>query len=206
MDRLSAAPGVMMVTDRRRLAGGSLVEAIRSAAAAGLDFVQLREKDLAGEALLALAREAMAAVAGTGTRVLVNGRPDVALAAGAHGVHLPAAGLSVAAVRASFADLLVGTSCHDAAQVRAAAEAGASLVVFGPVFPTPGKESRAQGLDALAHACRDVAVPVYAIGGLDAGNAARAWAAGAAGVAAIRPFLGPDAGEAVRAFRRAVRP
>ena len=198
---MSGAAGVMMVTDRRRLAGSSLVEQVRAAARAGADFVQLREKDLEGAALLELARAVVAAVAGTPARVLVNGRPDIALMAGAHGVQLPTAGLPVAAVLRAFPPLLVGASCHSPEEARAAAEAGASIVVFGPVFASPGKESRAQGVEALADAARAVPVPVYAIGGVDAVTAPRAWSAGAAGVAAIRPFLEGDAGDAVRALR-----
>lgn len=192
----------MMVTDRTRLAGRALVDQVRAAAAAGIDFVQLREKDLAAGALLELARAVVSAVAGTTTRVLVNGRPDVAALAGAHGVQLPADGLPVADVRRAFGSLLVGASCHDASQARAAAAAGASLIVFGPVFATPGKEERAQGIDALGRVARAVDVAVYAIGGVDPDSAAPAVAAGASGVAAIRPFLERDAAEAVRSFRK----
>jgi thiamine-phosphate diphosphorylase len=197
---MSAAPALMMVTDRRRVSGGSLVEEVRSAAAAGLDFVQLREKDLAGRALLELARAVVAAVAGTQARVLLNGRPDVAMMAGAHGVQLPAEGLPVAAVRQAFPSLLVGASCHDVAEARAATAAGASLLLFGPVLASPGKEGRAQGMEALREVARAVDADVYAIGGIDAESAPRALEAGARGVAAIRPFL-RDAGAAVRTFR-----
>lgn len=198
---MSAAPLVMMVTDRHRLGASTLAEQVRAAAAAGADLVQLREKDLGGGALLALARDVVRAVAGTATRVLVNGRPDVALAARAHGVQLPAEGLPVAAVRAAFPELMVGASCHDLAEARAAEADGASLVVFGPTFATPGKEARAQGLDALAAVAGAVRIPVYAIGGIDSANASLAQGAGAAGVAAIRPFLHGDAGAAVLALR-----
>jgi thiamine-phosphate pyrophosphorylase len=196
---MSAGPRLMMVTDRGRTA--DLVAQVRAAAAAGVDFVQLREKDLAGGALLQLARAVVDAAKGTSARVLVNSRPDVATLTGAHGVHLPADGLPVDAVRRAFASLLVGVSCHDLGEARAAAAAGATLIVFGPVFPTPGKEERAQGLQALGEVARAVDVPVYAIGGVDPGAADQAIAAGAAGVAAIRPFV-QNAGEAVRAFRR----
>lgn len=191
-----------MVTDRRRTP--ALLDRVRLAARAGADFVQLREKDLSGRELLALAREVVAAVSGTATRVLVNGRPDVACAAGAHGVQLPAEGLPVAAVRGAFPGLIVGASCHDAADVRSAAAAGAALVVLGPVFATPGKESRALGAEALAAIARDAAVPLFAIGGMDAAGAEAARAAGARGVAAIRPFAG-DAAGAVAALRGAAR-
>src|SRR5262245_5602289 len=197
--------GLMMVSDRTRAGARALVDEVRAAAAAGIDFVQLREKDLGGAALLELARAVVGAVAGTSARVLVNGRPDVAALAGAHGVQLPADGLPVAAVRRAFGSLVIGASCHGVDDARAAAADGASLVVFGPVFPTPGKEARAQGLDALARVARAVAVPVYAIGGVDAGAAVDGVTAGASGVAAIRPFL-RDAGGAVRAFRSRLGP
>jgi thiamine-phosphate pyrophosphorylase len=188
----------MMVTDRLRT--GALPERVRLAARAGLDFVQVREKDLAGGALLELVRAIVAAVAGTATRVLVNGRPDVARAAGAHGVQLPAEGLPIAAVRAAFPELLVGASCHAAAEVRTAAADGAAFAVVGPVFATPGKEPRALGAEVLAGIVRDARIPVFAIGGIDAATVASVRAAGVRGVAAIRPFLS-DAPAAVAALR-----
>lgn len=187
-----------MVTDRRR--APALAQRVAAAARAGLDLVQVREKDLAGAALLALVREIVAAVAGTRTRVLVNGRPDVARAAGAHGVQLPADGLPVAAVRAAFPELLVGASCHAAAEARAAAAEGAAFLVVGPVFATPGKESRALGAAALAGIVRAAGIPVFAIGGIDSDTAAAAREAGARGVAAIRPFLGGAPASAVAAL------
>ena len=187
-----------MVTDRRRAA--ALAGRVRLAARAGLHFVQVREKDLAGGALFELVREIVDAVAGTATRVLVNGRPDVARAAGAHGVQLPADGLPVAAVRAAFPELLVGASCHGAAEVLTAAAEGASFAIVGPVFATPGKESRALGADALAGIVRAAAVPIFAIGGIDAATVAAVRAAGVRGVAAIRPFLGDEPAAAVEAL------
>src|SRR5512140_1755016 len=95
-------PLLMMVSDRGLLGGRPLAGLAGRAARAGAAFVQVREKDLSDRALLALAREVVGAVAGTGARVLVNGRPDVASAAGAHGVQLPEEGLPVEAVRRAF--------------------------------------------------------------------------------------------------------
>lgn len=187
-----------MVTDRRR--GADLFAHVGAAARAGLDFVQVREKDLGGAALLALVREAVAAVAGTATRVLVNGRPDVAVAAGAHGVQLPAAGLPAAAVRAAFPQLVVGVSCHDLGEARAAASAGAAFALVGPAFATPGKEERALGAASLAAIVRGAGLPVFAIGGVDGGTVDAARAAGVRGVAAIRPFLEAPAA-AVRSLK-----
>jgi thiamine-phosphate pyrophosphorylase len=157
---------------------------------AGVDGVEVRLPGLDDRDLLALARQVRASFPRPAT-LLVNRRFDIALAADADGVHLPAAGLSTAPVRESVVAerLLVGRSTHDLEEVEAAALAGADYVVFGPVFPTPSKAGRlaARGLSSLGRACR-LGVPVIAIGGLDGDNAREALAAGAHGVAAIRAF------------------
>ncbi|HET7293535.1 MAG TPA: thiamine phosphate synthase [Vicinamibacteria bacterium] len=191
-----------VVTDRRR-SPLPLPELCRAAAKAGADFIQVREKDLEGRALCQLVAEVIAAVAGSAARVLVNGCADVALAAGAYGVQLPEDGLPVADVKQAFPGLFVGASRHDAAGARRAAREGADFVLLGPVFATPGKEARALGAGALAAAAREAGVPVHAIGGIDPSTAAAAVKAGAAGVAAIRPFL-QDAGGGVGALRAAL--
>ena len=190
----------MLVSDRARSAGRSLPDLARDAARAGVDVFQLREKDLGGRALLELAEEVMAAVAGTSLRVLVNGRPDVALLAGAHGVHLPQDGLPAGAVRRGFPSLLVGVSCHDAVAVERAAEAGADLAVLGPVYATVGKD-RPLGTEELARAARAARIPVFAIGGIDGRTAPGAWEAGAHGVAAIRAFLDAPVAAAAGSLR-----
>lgn len=193
---------VTVVTDRSR-ARGSLPELCRAAAQAGADFVQLREKDLEGRALLDLVCAVVTALAGTSTRVLVNGRPDVALAAGTWGVQLPEDGLPVADVKRAFPGLIVGASRHDAEGVHRAAQEGADFVLLGPVYATPGKEQRALGLDAFAAVARTARVPVHAIGGIDPGVAAAVARANAAGVAAIRPFL-EDPARGVRDLKAAL--
>jgi thiamine-phosphate pyrophosphorylase len=174
------------------------------AARAGVDVIQLREKDLEGRALLELAASIVGAVAGTRSRVLVSGRPDVALAAGAHGVQLPENGLPVADVKRAFPGLVVGASRHSADGARRAESEGADFVVLGPVFPTPGKEARALGLAALGAAARAVTIPVHAIGGISPGNARQAVEAGARGLAAIRAYLEGPAAAAANAFREAL--
>jgi thiamine-phosphate pyrophosphorylase len=118
---------------------------------------------------------------------LVNDRADVALAAGADGVHLPARGLSPADARA-LGLRLVGVSAHSAADVERAAREGADFAVFAPVYDTPGKLGQGEG--ALAEACRAAPIPVLALGGVDATNAPRCIEAGARGVACIRSVLG----------------
>lgn len=189
-----------LVSDRRRIPGEDLPGLARAAARAGIDFVQVREKDLPGGALRDLVAAVVSAVAGTACRVLVNGRPDVALVAGAHGVQLPEDGLAVADVKRAFPGMLVGASRHTLEGARRAEDEGADLVVIGPVFTTPGK-ARALGIEALARAARALRVPVHAIGGIDARTAPASVAAGAAGIAAIRVFLEGPPEDIVRALR-----
>jgi thiamine-phosphate pyrophosphorylase len=185
------AIALMLVSDRGGEGARALPARARAAAAAGLDWVQVRERGLSDGALLRLAAAVQAAVAGSATRVLVNGRPDVAMAAGAAGVQLPEAGLPVREVRRAFPAQIVGASCHSLEAARRAEDAGADFVVLGPVFATPGKEGRRLGAERLAEVARALRVPVYAIGGIDASSAPRAVAAGARGLAAIRLFLDP---------------
>jgi thiamine-phosphate pyrophosphorylase len=194
---------VTMVTDRGHLGAAALIGRAARAARAGVDAIQVREKDLADRALCELVSAVVAAAAGTGTRVLVSGRPDVALAAGAAGVQLPEEGLAVADVRRAFPSLTVGASCHSVEAVRRAAGEGADFVLLGPVFPTPGKEDRALGTAVLAAATAAVAVPVHAIGGVTPARVPALRAAGAMGGAAIRPFLAAATDEIMRAFRDA---
>jgi thiamine-phosphate diphosphorylase len=193
---------LVLVTDRR-LVGRPLPELIREAALAGVDWVQLREKDLPGRGLLDLARECLSALAGTRSRLLVNGRADVAEAAGAHGVQLPEAGLPVSDVKRSFPALIVSASRHSLEGARRAEAEGADLLLVGPVFPTPGKPD-ALGLAAFEEIARGVSIPVHAIGGLDAETARSVADAGARGLAAIRAF-GHAPADGVRALREALR-
>ena len=193
-----------MVTDGGSAAPGSaLVERVAAAARAGVDVVQMREKALSDRALLALVSAVRAALASTSTRVLVNGRPDVALAAGAHGVQVPEEGLPLAEVKRAVPSLTVGASCHSVDAVRRAAGEGADFVLLGPVFATPGKEERTLGLDVLRAAAAAVVVPVHAIGGVTPARVPALRAAGARGGAAIRPFLEGPPDAIIRAFREA---
>jgi thiamine-phosphate pyrophosphorylase len=136
-------------------------------------------------------------------RLLVNGRADLALAAGADGVHLPADGVPVAPLRRRFGRaLLLGRSTHRLEEVAEAAQAGADYVVFGPVFPVPGKGEPA-GLERLAAAAA-LGVPVLALGGIGLAELPRVAAAGAAGAAGIRLFADPGALPRVVAAAREV--
>jgi thiamine-phosphate pyrophosphorylase len=169
------------VTDRRRT---EAVQTAQRMIAAGVDLIQIREKDLEAAALLDLAAAIVEAARASATRILVNDRLDVALASGADGVHLPANGLPAALVRPHIG--LVGVSTHTLEEVRSAERDGADFVVFGPIFDTPGKT--AIGLAPLREACRAVRIPVLAIGGMTEENAPRAIDAGAQGIAGIRMF------------------
>ncbi|MEE8256730.1 MAG: thiamine phosphate synthase, partial [Acidobacteriota bacterium] len=119
-----------------------------------------------------------------------NDRLDVAVAAGAAGVHLPAHGFPVDEVRRSYPELLIGASTHNLEELRRAADGGAGFAVFGPVFETPSKKAYGPpvGLEKLAEAARAVNIPVLALGGVTLENAADCLRAGAAGLAAISLF------------------
>jgi thiamine-phosphate pyrophosphorylase len=190
---------ICIVTDRRRLCPeGSLQQQRRAleeqasaAAQARVDLFQLRERDLPDGALFETTRAVLEATAGTPLRVIVNDRPDVALAAGAAGVQLRADGVSAADARQLGPDWIVGCSVHSAEEAERAAAGGADFVLFGTVFPTTSKPSghRAAGVPALASAVRAASrVPVLAIGGVSPGNVMQVANAGAAGVAAIGWF------------------
>jgi thiamine-phosphate pyrophosphorylase len=197
---------LVAITDRRRMVAPETLAsgdwsaiarefgaAVAAVAAPGV-LVQVREKDLDGGPLLALVGAALA----TGASVVVNDRLDVALAAGAHGVHLPERGLSIEAARGIAAarapvpgpgGFAIGVSCHSIEGALAAANAGADLVQLGPIWDTPGK-GPALGPSALAAARSALGARearLVAVGGVDGGDRARiALRSGADAVAAIR--------------------
>ena len=209
--KLPRAPILCYVTDRKGLAGAAkeqntaLLERITAAAEAGMDWIQIREKDLCGKELSSLTREAVAQTKqihernGTQTRIIVNHRLDVAYAECAGGVHLGENSLPVQDVRKWIEEkpdrtprekISIGASCHSLKAAMAAARDGADYIFFGPVFATPSKAvfGTPQGLQQLSEVCNAVAVPVLAIGGITLDNASDCFAAGAAGIAAIRLF------------------
>lgn len=171
------------ITDRHALGGrAGLLRAVERAVRDGVEMVQLREKDLSPRALYALTLDVMA----LGARVLVNDRLDVALAAGAHGVHLRSGSVPVERVLAvTPPGFLIGVSCHSAADVARAQ--GADFVVLSPVFAKPGY-APPLGLERFAAIARAASMPVFALGGVTEENAAACLAAGAAGVAGISLF------------------
>lgn len=219
-------PRLYYITDRRQFPGDGqeqerrLLQKIAECAAAGTDYVQLREKDLSVRALEELAHKAVAAVRGSATRLLINSRTDVALACGADGVHLPADDLPASDVRAVFSLLnqsllnhslltqasaasiapIIGVSAHSAAEVARAEAHGADFAVFAPVFEKTGA-ANPQGLEQLRQICRraNAAMPVFALGGVTLENAPLCFEAGAAGIAGIRLFQENDARRVVSA-------
>jgi thiamine-phosphate pyrophosphorylase len=185
-------PVVHLITDRR-LVPDLVAHAERALAGfpPGCIAVHVREKELRGAELLVLSRALVAVCRRHGQRCLVNDRLDVALAAGADGVHLPSAGIPPAAARRlAGPEALIGVSCHGLADVRRALAGGASFATFGPVHDTPSKRpwGAPVGLEALRGAA-GLGLPLVGLGGVTPENAAEVRAAGASGVAAIRAWL-----------------
>lgn len=227
------------ITDRKQFPGTdshqrrAVLERIREAADAGIDYVQLREKDLSAKELEKLAHEALKIVRdhGSKTRLLINSRIDIALAAGADGVHLTAADISPSDARAIWASStlgaksatlpsswLVAASCHSVPEVRRAESHGADFVVLAPIFEKAGTNAPALGLEALRGATRQgespdarveagdqrAHVPVLALGGITVANAIGCIRHGASGIAGIRLFQQGNLVETARALQQQV--
>ena len=198
-------PVVCLITDRARVGGADgTVERVRWAARAGVHLVQVRERDLDGGPLTALVRRCVEAVRGSGARVLVNDRLDVALAAGAHGVHLRADSMPAATVRTVCPPgFLIGRSVHARDEaIDVAAAGGLDYLLFGTLFPTASKPGReAAGASALAEVVAAAAIPVLAVGGMSTDNVGDVAAAGAAGFAAIGMFAAGSEAEVWQVVR-----
>lgn len=205
-------------TRRRRL-----LEKIGEVARAGVDYIQLREKDLSTRELESLAHESIAVLnqlrienQELRTTLLINSRTDVALAAGAEGVHLRSEDITPRVVRQIWATCgaaalaresapeipVIGVSCHSPEEVAQAADEGASFAVFAPVFDKKSVPStKPTGLSQLREACK-ASIPVLALGGVTLENAKSCLEAGAVGIAGIRLFQENDPATTVERLRR----
>lgn len=178
------------ITDRRA-AGGleALLSVIERNARSGIEWIQIREKDLDARSLAALVEQAL--LRAGGARILVNSRADIALACGAAGLHLPADSPPPSAWRPICPPgFLIGVSCHGIDDLIEAEQRGADYAFFSPVFRPLSKDDPrpVHGLEGLRRACSAVRIPVLALGGITAENAPLCLAAGAAGVAGITLF------------------
>ena len=197
-------PCLCLVTDRTLCPADSLEDMVAAAVAGGVDMVQLREKDLPAGELLELARRLRSITEGKAILV-VNDRLDVALAAGADGVHLPEASLAVSdAKRIAPSGFLVGKSVHGLPAATLASDEDADYLVLGTIFPTDSKPGvDTGGVGRVAEVAGSVTAPVIAIGGIDSRNAASVVEAGARGIAVVSAILGaPDPEWAARRLKR----
>lgn len=187
-------PVICMITDRLRPGAGwdrALVDRVAAAARAGVHLIQIREHDLDGRGLTRLVERCVLAVRGTPARIVVNARLDVALAAGAHGVHLRADSVPAPRVRAIVSRrFVVGRSVHSRDEAQRAERAGGlDYLIFGTVFESLSKPGvDAAGPDALAAVASATTLPVLAVGGVAAERLGQVADAGAAGFAAIGLF------------------
>ena len=186
------------ITDRNSLTvpdESSLLRHARKIIAWGADFIQIREKDLSDRRLFELTRGIVKIARGSHCRVLVNGRADIAVAAGADGVHLASSGPGIPVIRSWIPKkFIVGVSVHTMKEVHAAGAAGADYILVGHVFPTASKEGMgaALGVNFLRRACRGTSAPVLALGGITAERIPSVMEAGAGGVAGISLFQKND--------------
>ena len=204
---------ICLVTDRRRTGSADgdgivpLLSLIKNAAHAGVDYIQIRESDLDDRTLKDVVCRAVALTNTTTTRIIVNDRVDVALAAGAAGVHLKETSVSAEQVRELAPPRwLVGRSVHDPVEAAQVSERGGlDYLIVGTVFETRSKEGQVpMGLDGLSETVQAVPVPVLAIGGVTVSNAKMVGESGAVGFAAIAEFVdaGHQLGQIVKNLRQ----
>jgi thiamine-phosphate pyrophosphorylase len=187
----SATFQLCYITDRLALAPELLLPRIQAAVEAGVDLVQLREKDLPTRELAELAEAAVRTCRGTGTKIVINDRLDIAMGLAADGVHLGGQSLPAEIVRREAGkDFLIGVSCHSLDEALEAEAAGADYILLGPIFETPSKLRYGPplGLAKLSEVARRTTIPVLALGGITVERVAECLAAGARGIAGIRIF------------------
>ena len=181
-----------LITDRHQSGGRPLAEVVRRALEGGVKAVQLREKDLSTAALYRLAEELRRLTAEFNARLIINDRPDVALATGADGVHIGVNSLPVAAVRRVIGKgKLIGYSAHGLDEALRVQAEGADFVTFSPLYPTPSKAAYGEpcGVKKLADAAAVLNIPIIALGGISPANITEALSADIQGVAVISAVL-----------------
>jgi thiamine-phosphate pyrophosphorylase len=203
-------PIVCVITRVRGDAGSReravLLDRLKAAAEAGASMIQVRERQVDDRACLHFAGELLHRAGATGCRILINERADIALASGAHGVHLKADGVNASRLRTiAGSDFLIGRSVHSTAEaIEAESDGGCDYLFFGTVFPSQSKAAGhpIAGVDALRDLCAQVSLPVVAIGGISLARTDEVARAGAKGVAAISLFAeAGDTAETVWSLR-----
>ena len=187
--------------------GSELPDLLRAAVAGGVDIVQLREKLLPDDELLAVAHASSALLRQLETLLIVNDRPWVAEKAGADGIHVGQNDMPVAQVREIVGpEMLIGLSTHSPEQIDAVDADLVDYIGVGPIHETPTKPGRpAVGLELIRYAAANATVPFFAIGGLDAGNLTEALDAGASRVCVLRAIAAAEDPErAARELRSAL--
>jgi thiamine-phosphate pyrophosphorylase len=168
-------------------ARAQILNLVKIAVATKISLIQIREKNLSARSVFRLASEAAEIAKRSNTKILVNDRADIALAAKAGGVHLSANSLSAETIRRNFPkNFIIGVSTHSLERAELAKKNGADFAAFSPIFSTPGKGAP-QGTNALREVCEKLKpFPVIALGGIDETNYKSVLEAGASGFAAIR--------------------
>ncbi len=187
----SKGPLFYYISDRKQLIGTSLTATIRRNLASGIDIIQIREKDLSDRQLYELTCRIVGQARKHSCKIILNGRADIALAAGAHGVHLPSAGLKPIDLRPWIPrGFLIGVSVHSLREASAAAKQGADYLLLGPIYATESKLRYGPplGIEVLRSVCERIPVPVFGLGGINADRVETVLRSGAAGVAGISLF------------------
>jgi len=193
------------ITDRHALAPLPLAAHLRASVQAGVDLIQLREKDLDSRELLRLAKFAVGCSRQSNTRIIINDRLDIALASGAHGVHLGGQSVPTNVVRPLVEkDFVIGVSCHSLEDAVKAESDGADYALLGPIFDTPSKRQYGPplGLEKLSEVANRIRIPILALGGITVERVKPCLKAGARGIAAIRLFQEcPSVADRIRELR-----
>ena len=178
---------VYLITDLKRMGKDRFLDAVEEALQGGVRALQIREKDLSPKDLLALALEVKPLTVRYNAKLFINDRADIAVMAGADGVHLTETSVQVSEIKNNFPDLIIGVSTHSMEGARLAESQGADFITFSPIYETPSKASYGppQGLDPLRQVSQAVRLPVLALGGITLHRVSECLQQGAFGVAMI---------------------